>query len=250
MSEYLQVSIKTAGEELNRLHAGIENKMRSTVADAIRAGEILSTVKGSLSHGDFLPWIKANCKFSERTANRYMSLHEYRSKTASVSDLQEAYRQVETLEAQAKQSESQRAFQRVKEYKKTGIKPDEWRRGTDDKLYQEEIDRDKRIQDLKDRIERESQERESKPKETTSSVNDMFADAMEYLKQAGTSVAKRIEFKQRIRLSHEGLNDTFIDALMDYLDELESDSRRIEVCHNIIKVCKGIANQLQSEANK
>lgn len=245
---YPAVTIETAAEELNRLHGDIEGKMRSTVHDAIRAGEILSNVKDKLKHGDFITWVEINCKFSDRTARRYLSLYEYRSKTASVSNLQEAYKQVETMEAQAKQSESQKALDRVKTYKKTGVKPEDWRRGTDDKLYQEETERDKRIQGIKDRIEQESKDREEKQKE--SSVDDMFSSAMDFLKQAGSSVAKRIEFKQRIRLSHEGLNDTFIDALMDYLDELESDSRRIEVCHNIIKVCKGIANQLQSEAVK
>jgi hypothetical protein len=41
------------------------------------------------------------------------------------------------------------------------------------------------------------------------------------------------------------MNDPFQDAIMDYLEGLENDSRRIEACHNIIKVCKRIAAELQ-----
>jgi len=58
---------------------------------------------------------------------------------------------------------------------------------------------------------------------------------------------KRQEFKERIKLSQAGGSDAFIDALMDYLDELKDDSRRIEACQNIIKVCRNVAAQLQRE---
>jgi hypothetical protein len=37
----------------------------------------------------------------------------------------------------------------------------------------------------------------------------------------------------------------FEDSLNEYLDILENDSRRIEACHNIIKICKRIAAELQ-----
>jgi hypothetical protein len=37
----------------------------------------------------------------------------------------------------------------------------------------------------------------------------------------------------------------FEDSLNDYLDILENDRRRIEACHNIIKICKRIAAELQ-----
>jgi hypothetical protein len=62
-------------------------------------------------------------------------------------------------------------------------------------------------------------------------------------------IAVRQQFKDRIRISHEGQADPFVDAIMDYLNGLPDDNRRIEACYNVIKVCKGIANQLQrSEA--
>ena len=43
--------------ELNILHKNIESKLRSTVQDAIKAGEILTNVKEKLEHGQFLSWI-------------------------------------------------------------------------------------------------------------------------------------------------------------------------------------------------
>jgi hypothetical protein len=72
-NDYPSVSIETAGKELDRLHRSIEGKLRSTVDDAIRAGEILTQVKGRLSHGDFLPWLKANCSFRSAYG---VALHE------------------------------------------------------------------------------------------------------------------------------------------------------------------------------
>lgn len=246
MSDYQQVSIVTAGEELNRLHAGIESKMRSTVQDAIRAGEILAQVKERLPHGDFLPWIKLNCRFSERTAYNYMGLHGHSSKIATVANLQDAYKQVEALEAQERKTDDQKARERVTAFVKTGNKPEGWRRGTDDKLAQEEIERDKRIKAEQERIKLESAKKEQTAQESKQEYDRLFNDAMKYVENATTSITKRMAFKERIRLSHEGVNDSFIDALMDYLDELDDDSRRIEACYNIIKVCKGIANDLQA----
>jgi hypothetical protein len=246
MSDYQQVSIVTAGEELNRLHAGIESKMRSTVQDAIRAGEILDRIKNQLKHGDFLPWIKSNCCFGQATAYKYLGVFNYQSKIISSVNLQEAYKQVETLEAQARSSQEQQARLRIAEFTKTGQKPEGWRRGTDDKLAQEEIERDKRIKAEQERIKLESAKKEQTAQESKQEYDRLFNDAMKYVENATTSITKRMAFKERIRLSHEGVNDSFIDALMDYLDELDDDSRRIEACYNIIKVCKGIANDLQA----
>jgi len=45
-------------------------------------------------------------------------------------------------------------------------------------------------------------------------------------------------------LSQQGEKDPFIDALMDYLEELDDDNRRIEACNNVIKVARNIAAQL------
>jgi len=245
VDNYPAITIDTAADELNRLHAGIEGKMRSTVQDAIRAGEILSQVKERLRHGDFLPWITANCRFSNKTAEKYIAVNKYARKIESSSNLQEAYAQIETLEAQARQSEEQRARARIDEFKRTGTKPEGWRRGTDDNIAQDEIGRDARVKKMQADLlaEHETLERSAPKKrinigESIQSINELVGAIAEHTK-------KRVAFKERIRISSEGEKDAFIDALMDYLDELDDDNRRIEACYNIIKVCKNIAIEIQ-----
>jgi hypothetical protein len=241
---YPQVSAATAAEELNRLHREIEDKLRSTVQDAIRAGEILSKVKEQLRHGDILPWIKTNCNFSRQTADNYIRLFQYQSKLPSVSNLQEAYKKVETLEEQAKLTEEQRARQRVEEFTSTGNKPEGWRRGTDDKLAEEEKKKKERLRQMQKEVEQEVAEEQARRKAAKPEPVD-FASINILVEKVAAQAAKREAFKERIRISHEGKDDHFMDALMDYLDELPDDSRRIEACINIIKVAKGVANQLQ-----
>ena len=242
------VTIDSAGEELNRLHGEIETSMRRTVEQAIRAGEILSKVKDRLAHGEFLPWIRANCSFSRKTADNYRRLYDYSDKMARVANLQEAYRQIETIEKQDRQTEQQRAFRRVEQYRKTGQKPEGWRRGTDDKLYQDQLDYEERMKDRQRRIESESKERQERQKERDEFFKQSSQQS-EFLNMAAeaamANLNKRRQFKERIKVSQSGESDVFIDALMDYLETMDDDNRRIEACQNIIKVCRGIATELQ-----
>ena len=130
------------------------------------------------------------------------------------------------------------------EYNRTGNKAAGWRRGTDDKLAQEEKDRGERIKKMQADLRHENAEwiSQSGPQPSIASLVD---EAKGLLMAQAETLQKRQSFKEKIRVSHEGKDDPFVDAIMDYLDGLEDDSRRIEACHNIIKVCKGIANQLQ-----
>jgi len=250
--DYPTVSIDKAGEELNRLHQSIEGKLKSTVEDAIRAGEILSKVKAKIGHGDFLPWLKANCSFGSTTADRYRKLYEYSSKIPTVGNLQEAYQQIETIERQEKQTEEQKAQQRVKEYLTTGVKPEGWRRGTDDKLAKEEQDRHARIESQKERM-RQEEERRKAEKQKREEYKEQEKVENDFLNQAAQAVMekaqKRNTFKERIRVSDSG-EDGFVDAFMDYLESLQDDNRRIEACYNVIKVAKGIAVDLQAQLHK
>jgi hypothetical protein len=55
---------------------------------------LLAGIKASLTHGQWLPWLKGNIPFAERTARNYMRCHAERDrlKSANVADLGEAYR--------------------------------------------------------------------------------------------------------------------------------------------------------------
>lgn len=245
---YPPVSFNSAGDELNRLHTEIERKLKSTVQDAIRAGEILTNLKERMPHGDFLPWVKTNCSFSTSTADKYRKLYVYQNKIPSSGNLQDAYRQIETIEQQAKQSEGQKARERIRQYLSTGEKPEGWRRGTDDKLVQEEEERKQRIEAARQKSEEAEQKRQEQRERVQSDVNRLNAEA-EWFESAVGQISeqheKRASFKERIRVSDTGRDDAFVDALMDYLEELPDDNRRIESCYNIIKVAKGIAVELQ-----
>ena len=227
-------------KELNELHQQIDGKLRSTVQDAIRAGEILTQVRDDLPHGAFLPWIENNCIFKQTTAYNYMGVYQYKSKIITVVNLPEAYKQVKQLESAKKQTENQKAFKRVQEYKKTGVKPEGWRKNTDDKLYQEEKDRDERIRQFKERVEADKQAKESKKKD--------YKQDSKHFNEAISKLTSRVEeretFKEQIRISSEGKDSPFVDALIDYLQGLDDDNRRLEACHNIIKVAKNIAKEL------
>jgi len=249
---YPAVSIENAGDEVNRLNKTIEIKAQSAIQDAIRIGEILTSVKENVQHGEFIPWVAKNCKFSQSTAQKYISLWENKEQIGNShantnfqtpKTLQEAYSLIETLEAQAKRTEGQKAQDRIETYNKTGKKPEGWRQHTDDKLAQEKREQDERVKLLQKKI-----QEESKSREQIADMNDRYID--EGLKAAQDmveNITKRQSFKESIRVSHEGLSDPFVDAIMDYLDTLHDDNRRIEACYNIIKVCKGIAVAIQTK---
>ena len=100
-------------DKINDLHRGIEEKLRSSVRDAIEIGRLLTGQKAKLNHGDFLPWLKANCNFSDETARKYMKLHIHKSKIQGSWNLQEAYRQIEEIETVEKQKESERQNEKI-----------------------------------------------------------------------------------------------------------------------------------------
>ena len=168
------------------------------------------------------------------------------NKIESVSNLQEAYRVVEQIETQERQTDNQKAMQRVREFNKTGTKSEGWRRGTDDKLAKEEAERDERIENVK-RGMAEAETRQTRRSEQRESFDAATAILEAAATQAIRASAERQRFKERIKVSQSGESDQFIEALMDYLDDLENDSRRIEACQNIIKVCRNVAAKLQQE---
>lgn len=67
--------------KLNNLHRKIEYEINEAKASVNRAvdyavefGSVLNAVKKGLPHGNFLPWIEANCTFSYMTATQYMKM--------------------------------------------------------------------------------------------------------------------------------------------------------------------------------
>ena len=93
--------LKTMGTEIEKnraveivsLHGEIEGLLKLSLDKAIRIGELLSEQKANLLHGEFIPWVKANLPFTERTAQNYMKIYNQRAllKNENVSHLTGAY---------------------------------------------------------------------------------------------------------------------------------------------------------------
>ena len=236
---------KDRTREIQAALSELNQSLRMTVQKAIHVGELLTAQKEHVGHGNFLPWLEANVDLSERTARNYMKLHEYRNKTATIADLQTAYQQIETLEAQERQSREERDRSMIAEYRRTGTKPEGWDRSLDYRIKKDAEAGAKQ----QERIERERQEREQRAQEykeqgekTYRLNSNVFAAATDALLK---KLDQREEWKEKIRLSDGGKEDAFMDAIIEYLEGLESDTRRIEACNNIIKICRNISVELQ-----
>jgi hypothetical protein len=62
-------------KQINAAHDAVVGSGREGLQNAIRAGELLSSVKQGTEHGDWETWLSANCPdISPRTARLYMRL--------------------------------------------------------------------------------------------------------------------------------------------------------------------------------
>jgi hypothetical protein len=69
--------------EINTEHAAVTAATQSGLGHAVRAGELLVEVKRGLKHGQWGPWLAANCpKISARTARAYMQVASNRQLVA------------------------------------------------------------------------------------------------------------------------------------------------------------------------
>ena len=232
-----------AREQIINLHTGIMSAARRSVQDAIKIGEIIAEQKKLLQHGEFLPWVRT-LPFEQRTAYRYLSLSDHSCKVATMSNLQEAYRQLETIEQQEKQTAEQRKKAMIAEYRKTGIKPDGWDRSLDYIIKKQDEEKAKFEERSRKHFEQAEKEKQERIKQEN--AEDIFSSVLNNAaNEIIGNMKKRSEWKDKIKVSNNGKEDSFVDAIMDYLDTLEDDNRRIEACYNIIKVCKNIAVDLQ-----
>lgn len=77
-------------EAINAEHRRAQEAMQSSLAHALRCGELLNQAKSQLKHGDWLPWLASNCEFSDRTARAYMRVARNQSelsKSATIANL-------------------------------------------------------------------------------------------------------------------------------------------------------------------
>ena len=129
-------------EEIRTLHEDFLKSMKQNLERAMRIGELLTTQKDLLEHGEFTPWLKTNVPFSDRTARSYMKVFRNRDliKTESVSVLGDAYRLLtdqRTLESPALTAARGRVEDALRSYAKVGHS---LRVIRDEKLYRDKYD--------------------------------------------------------------------------------------------------------------
>jgi hypothetical protein len=82
---YDQLETKLADNVRNAADR-IRERIKKTVEDIIEVGNDLLAVKEALPHGQFLPWLKAEFGWSERSAQNFMGVAE-KFKSAKIADL-------------------------------------------------------------------------------------------------------------------------------------------------------------------
>jgi hypothetical protein len=173
-----------------------------------------------------------------------MMIYRHKNKTALNADLQEAYNQIETIERQEKMSAEEKKRSLIAEFRKTGNKPEGWDRSLD---YIIQKDKDEKIRAEARAKETIAQmEKESKEKSERQQRDTLFDNALnDAINNSVAKSSERQQWQDKIRISDSGKEDAFNQAIMDYMETLPDDNRRIEACNNIIKICKNISIELQ-----
>ena len=96
--------------EINLEHERAFGKAREAVEHARRAGALLIQAKAAVGHGEWLPWLAENCKFSARQAQRYILLADNWTAIAAKYDaasylpMREALRLIERPHSEAERA--------------------------------------------------------------------------------------------------------------------------------------------------
>ena len=225
-------------DQINEEHTAIIESYKHTVEHAIKAGELLTRVKDMCKHGEFLLIVNSKFSFSERTARNYMKVFEHSSKTATLADLQSAYKLIESEEAKKKLAKEEDQRSKFAYRRKYNEKPDNWTRDDDyawKRIQEEDIARNKRIADLKKEMDESAQQKR---------IDDESIDAgLHRLKDHFDNEQAKVEKLKELNITNQ--NGGILDLLGNYLAGLSTDSQRIEECHNIIKYCKSVSAKLQ-----
>lgn len=83
--DYSPLDTKIA-EQARSIADRIRERLKKTLEDLIEVGTDLLAVKETLPHGQFLPWLKGEFGWSERTAQNFMSVAE-KFKSANSAEL-------------------------------------------------------------------------------------------------------------------------------------------------------------------
>lgn len=225
-------------DKVNHEHSEVIHSSKQAIQHAIKAGKLLTEIKDMVEQGHFMSAINNSFEFGITTAWKYMRCYNYSSKIHSSENLQEAYKLIETEEAKKKRAKEESQHAKFAYRKQYGEKPDTWERADDyawEKYKQAEADRDARIAKAKQDM--ETSERTAKDNDNN------YQQATDYLKDYIQT--ENLKQAQLSELNIVNQNGSIIDVIEHYLSGLDTDSQKIEECHNIIKYCKNVSVKLQ-----
>jgi Protein of unknown function (DUF3102) len=78
LSRKAQLSLRAIESELPHLEDELLTLATRSLKAAMRYGELLTTARGLLEHGQWLPWLKEHTRVSQPTAWNWMKLYERR----------------------------------------------------------------------------------------------------------------------------------------------------------------------------
>jgi hypothetical protein len=214
---------------VNDLLQKMEVREKNLIESAINIGSVLFEVQEKCKQGDFLKWLVDNVSLSQRSAYRYITLFNFKEELSDAKNLTEAYRKIATITKPKKEKEKKAADKRVDTYKKTGEKPEGWRRGTDDELAKEKTGNSKKSEKKEKVVYDKKQEGK---KETVGKKEE----------KPKTEEQKNEEHKNNVEDDRK--DEEFTDILMNYLEQFGNNSRKIIACNNIIKMCRKIVGDL------
>ncbi len=224
--------------QINEEHTAIVESYKHTIEHAIKAGELLTRVKNMCKHGEFLLIVNSKFAFSERTAYRYIKAYEHSDKIATLADLQEAYKLIESEEAKKKAAKEEDQRSKFAYRRKYNEKPDSWTRDDDyawRKDQEAKVAQAERIAEFKQEMDNAQEAKKIEDAE----IEHGWETLQNHLK----SEEQKMEKLKELNITNQ--NGGILDLLGNYLAGLSTDNQRIEECHNIIKYCKSVSAKLQ-----
>lgn len=199
--------LETLATQIREKNAVLQLSLKRTVNQAIELGGLIAKAKTLLDHGDFTPWIEKQ-GMEYRTAHRYFELFEYKSKTARVSDLITAYALIEEIKAQTKEIKKAVDEKVITPAQAANLEPDE--------AFVDEF--------VKKHQAKKAERKQPRRNEPV------------YEETAEPVIA---------RFDNYGTVERIVKRLATDLEQLSNDTRRIELCHDLIKYLKAKVNEYQ-----
>jgi len=83
--------VRATADSINDTHRLAQQSAETAIDYAIACGELLIEMKTTMSHGEWTPWVDANCNFKWSTAKRYMKAATQKATGIAFSTLSELY---------------------------------------------------------------------------------------------------------------------------------------------------------------